>query len=275
MTAPTAFHEYHGRNIGLFENNTVAYRKLGYADGIVFSRDPLLPGEIFLLEISHFEHGWMGNLKIGLTQEDPCSKFALPQFALPGLVNGGKSWIVPVSAAEVSIYEHASIDQLAPAIYEGNNQIHTTRGSIPLNHLLPACHRQINEQSGTAVDYHRPSCSHGPLSIHNLQPFVYPADVGSRIGVTYVTRDRRAEMYVIVNGEVYGPCTSDIPYKNGPIYAVADLYGTTKQVQIVQTYTVPSLKIACRNKILQQVSHFQVFRLPLPKLLIDFLYDNS
>ncbi|KAF8784505.1 hypothetical protein HNY73_010173 [Argiope bruennichi] len=39
--------------------------------------------------------------------------------------------------------------------------------------------------------------------------------------------------------------------------------------------TIPSLKIACRDKILQQVSHSRVFHLPLPKRLIQFLTYRS
>lgn len=45
-----------------------------------------------------------------------------------------------------------------------------------------------------------------------------------------------AEMHFIINGEDQGPCTTDIPYKKGALHAVVDVYGTTKQVKIVQLY---------------------------------------
>lgn len=69
-----------------------------------------------------------------------------------------------------------------------------------------------------------------------LREYMYPADVGSRIGVTYVVRDNLAEMYILLNGDVFGPCATAIPYRRGPLYAVIDLYGTTKQVRVIQTF---------------------------------------
>ena len=59
-------------------------------------------------------------------------------------------------------------------------------------------------------------------------------DIGSRIGIVYAVRGDTAEMHFILNGEDQGPCATDIPYRNGPLYAVVDVYGTTKQVRIVQ-----------------------------------------
>lgn len=62
---------------------------------------------------------------------------------------------------------------------------------------------------------------------------------GSRIGVVYVPNpidSTKAEMHFIINGEDQGACTKDIPYKEGPLHAVVDVYGTTKQVKIIQLY---------------------------------------
>ncbi|XP_015912710.1 neuralized-like protein 2 [Parasteatoda tepidariorum] len=277
--APVTFHQYHGRNIILSENNTVAYRKSGYAYGITFSREPLQPGEIFLLEIEEFEHGWIGNLRCGLTQENPSSNFELPQYALPGLVEGGQSWILPISSTDMSLFDHTYINNLYPAVYESNNYIHTRKGSFPSSILLPSRHKSLNL-----------GASDGEESVNSMSSifseessddsddtgkYMYPADVGSRIGVTYVIRNNFAEMYMLLNGDVFGPCATGIPYRRGPLYAVIDLYGTTKQVRIIQTVGIPSLKMACRDKILQQVSHSKVFHLPLPKRLIQFLTYKS
>lgn len=66
-----------------------------------------------------------------------------------------------------------------------------------------------------------------------------PSDTGSRIGMIYVQNpadENKAEMHFIVNGEDQGACTKDIPYKESELYAVIDIYGTTKQVKIIQIY---------------------------------------
>lgn len=66
-----------------------------------------------------------------------------------------------------------------------------------------------------------------------------PCDTGSRIGMIYVqtpSDENKAEMHFIVNGEDQGPCAKDIPYKDSELYAVIDVYGTTKQVKIIQLY---------------------------------------
>lgn len=45
-----------------------------------------------------------------------------------------------------------------------------------------------------------------------------------------------AEMHYIINGEDKGTFTRKLPYKEAPLYAVVDVYGTTKQVRIIQLY---------------------------------------
>lgn len=68
---------------------------------------------------------------------------------------------------------------------------------------------------------------------------VLPTDTGSRIGIMYIENSsdaNKAEMHFIINGQDQGPCTKDIPYKEGPLHVVVDVYGTTKQVKIIQLY---------------------------------------
>ena len=44
-------------------------------------------------------------------------------------------------------------------------------------------------------------------------------------------------MHYIINGEDKGAFTRKLPYKEAPLYAVVDVYGTTKQVRIIQLYS--------------------------------------
>lgn len=55
----------HGLHIELCEDNTVAYRKTSYANGLTFSEYPIQLGEMFLLEIRKNERGWSGNMRLG------------------------------------------------------------------------------------------------------------------------------------------------------------------------------------------------------------------
>ena len=120
-----------------------------------------------------------------------------------------------------------------------------------------------------------------------------PTDEGSRVGLIYVPRTPElADMHFIINGEDQGPCCREIPYGAGPLYAVVDIYGSTKQVRLIQLYqgglstcslfgyfitknlllsSVPRLQNICREAILQTISNVAVNRLPIPPALKDFL----
>jgi neuralized-like protein 2 len=64
-----------------------------------------------------------------------------------------------------------------------------------------------------------------------------PTDVGSRIGVMFnPIGPNIANMHFIINGEDQGPCSRNIPFQNGSIYAVVDVYGSTKKIRTVQVY---------------------------------------
>ncbi|XP_069953613.1 neuralized-like protein 2 isoform X1 [Cherax quadricarinatus] len=138
--------------------------------------------------------------------------------------------------------------------------LQTSRGLVPKSLLQP-----------TSYDFTAPSGQKITLKRDNI----LPTDEGSRIGIIYLPRGNLAEMHYIINGEDQGAFTKKLPYKEAPLYAVVDVYGTTKQVRIVQLYGVASLKSACRETILKHIAQRGVNALPLPQRLKDYLLFES
>jgi neuralized-like protein 2 len=107
---------------------------------------------------------------------------------------------------------------------------------------------------------------------------ISPTDTGSRIGVVYLPTPHdqdKAEMHFIINGEDQGPCTKDIPYKEKALYAVVDVYGTTKQVRIIQLYGGECKRKCCgvayfSESISRMIKSQKMYEM----LAIDVLYDH-
>lgn len=187
----------------------------------------------------------------------------------------------------------ATCSALLQSVLGFGEQIHTGRGVIQRSALRPSPRLQRcgpsfvgNEEDDLVVSDHSPGSSSSGGSGAELSPItgghldsmgvnILPTDVGSRIGVMYVAKGDYADMHFIINGEDQGACATFIPYKEGALHAVVDVYGTTKQVRIVQLYEVISLQSACRDAILQHIKKTAVSALPLPRKLKDYLMYQS
>lgn len=56
---------------------------------------------------------------------------------------------------------------------------------------------------------------------------------------------------------------------------LVDVYGTTKQVKIIQVYGFSSLQALAKNVILSCVEKDLIVKLPLPEKLKEYLHSQS
>lgn len=282
------FHSHHGDNIVLKVFHTTAQRHSSFAHGITFSEKPLHPMELFLIEIEKNERGWSGHLRLGLTQLDPNDNFELPFYALPDLANirHKKSWIFAATTMHSrtsdssnftagagdgysSRHERLGSSELTEAvsyhtpILGDGDYIHTYQGVVSRFMLRPSQRQKCSSQGSDSIGDN--------ICDFSTDSNILPTDVGSRIGIMYTVRGDVADLHFIVNGEDIGPWARDIPYKDAPLRAVVDVYGTTKQVRIIQVVCVPSLQHDCRRTVLRCVSGENIEKLPIPTFLKNYL----
>lgn len=174
----------------------------------------------------------------------------LPEFACPDLSHIGNSWVHPISKPMAHRQsEHHFSHRDALLLFDRpynlrarayNARDHPHNGGENAHTEQIAINVLGNSKSFVRTD-------HGIVARRMLKPgsaYSYqnllPSDMGSRIGMMFVPNPENpteeAELHFIVNGRDQGPCEKHIPYKNLDLFAVIDVYGTTKEVRIIQLY---------------------------------------
>ncbi|XP_062859889.1 neuralized-like protein 2 [Trichomycterus rosablanca] len=266
------FHPVHGINVQLDRTGTKATRIESFANGICFSKHPLNPGEIFLVEIEDKELGWCGHLRIGLTARDPETVEIVPEYSLPDLVDQGGSWVFAITRNhnkviedEVLEVQEAEMGQ-AGGVNEGRNK---SKSFFTDTHLFI---KDVCIPKDKLVGRSQPGLYSHILDDLYKTNTLPPTARRSRIGVLYVPkRQGFADMHIIINGEDMGASAKDIPASQ-PLYAVVDVFAATKSVRIVQVeYGISSLQTLCRQTIQKHVVHRMALDwLELPELLKHF-----
>ncbi|CAG5871670.1 unnamed protein product [Menidia menidia] len=234
------FHPIHGTNVRLDLSGTQATRVDSFANGVCFSKRPLKPGEIFLIEIEDKELGWCGHLRVGLTARDPRSLSAVPEYSIPDLTELGDSWVFAITRNHNKVVEEeaeapglvegqrlgrgeaengAQGDNLKPKTFFTDTHLHIEDVKIPRDKLVG---RSRPGRFSHILD---------DLYKTNALP---PTARRSRIGVLYVPKGQNlADMHIVINGEDMGASARGIPASQ-PLYAVVDVFAATKCVRIVQ-----------------------------------------
>lgn len=234
------FHPVHGTNVRLDPSGTQATRVESFANGVCFSKQPLKPGEIFLIEIEDKELGWCGHLRIGLTARDPRTLEVVPEYSIPDLTDPGDSWIFAITRNHNKIIEDPEARDGGPA--GGRRLGRGEDGDDGDNNIRPKMFftdshlfiENVRIPRDKLVGRSRPGrYSHilDDLYKTNTLP---PTARRSRIGVLFVAKGRQqADMHIVINGEDMGASAKGIPTTQ-PLYAVVDVFAATKCVRIVQ-----------------------------------------
>lgn len=243
------FHPVHGTNVQLDHSGTQATRVESFANGVCFSKNPLKPGEIFLIEIEDKELGWCGHLRIGLTATDPMSLEVVPEYSIPDLTDQGDSWVFAITRNHNKITEDPAVQEAGEGELAGGHRLgrgeaedraggeRNGGNSMNPKTFFTDSHLYIENiriPRDKLVGRSRPGrFSHilDDLYKTNALP---PTARRSRIGVLYVPKGRDlADMHIVINGEDMGASAKGIPTIQ-PLYAVVDVFAATKCVRIVQ-----------------------------------------
>uniref|UniRef100_G3VKT6 Neuralized E3 ubiquitin protein ligase 2 n=1 Tax=Sarcophilus harrisii TaxID=9305 RepID=G3VKT6_SARHA len=224
-----------------------------------YSREPLAPGQVFLVEIEEKELGWCGHLRLGLTAWDPGSLAPVPEYSLPDLVSLGRSWVFAITRHHNRVVTEGQEEEppgRPPGLLD-EPYLHIEQLRIPRDRLVgrsrPGRYSHLLDQ----------------LYELNVLP---PTARRSRLGVLFCPRpDGTADMHILINGEDMGPSARGLPTTQ-PLYAVVDVFASTKSVRLVQLeYGLPSLQTLCRIVIQRSVIHrLAIDGLHLPTGLKDF-----
>ncbi|XP_077315356.1 neuralized-like protein 2 [Lithobates pipiens] len=254
----TCFHPIHGTNVRIDPTGTQATRVESFANGICFSRDPLEPGQLFLVEIEEKEWGWCGHLRVGLTARDPRSLEVVPEYSLPDLVNQGDSWVFAITRNHNRVVTE-----------EGENSPSSAKGLLSDPYLKVGKYKISRDKLVARSRPGRYSHILDDLYKTNVLP---PTARRSRIGVLYEPQsDGTRHMHTIINGEDMGASVRGIPASQ-PLYAVIDVFASTKSVRVIQLeYGFPSLQTLCRLIIQKHMMRrLDIDQLDLPQLLKNF-----
>ncbi|XP_062382414.1 neuralized-like protein 2 [Sardina pilchardus] len=290
------FHPIHGTNVQLDPTGTRATRVESFANGLCFSKNPLNPGEIFLVEIEDKELGWCGHLRIGLTAHDPRTLEKVPEYSLPDLTDLGSSWVFAITRNHNRVVEEQPPAAPAGDDLAGDNLAggDLAGGDLAGGHRLGRGEpEQEEEPSRPKVFFTSPHLciekmyipmdklvgrsrpgrySHILDDLYKLNALP-PTARRSRIGVVYVPRPEPgfADMHIVINGEDMGASAKKIP-TGLPLYAVVDVFAATKCVRIVQVeYGFASLQTLCRQAIQKNIVHRMALDwLELPEMLKNF-----
>ncbi|XP_033963688.1 neuralized-like protein 2 [Pseudochaenichthys georgianus] len=253
------FHPIHGVNVSLDLSGTRATRVESFANGVCFSKHPLKPGEIFLIEIEEKEVGWCGNLRVGLTSRDPGNLDVVPEYSIPDLTDSGDSWVFAITRNHNKVVEDPGdggqrlgrgepgeeaaerYHNLKPQTFFTDSHLYIDNVRIPRDKLVGRS--RPGRYSHILDDLYRT----------NALP---PTARRSRIGVLYTQRGPGlADMHVVINGEDMGASAKGIPTIQ-PLHAVVDVFAATKCVRIVQVeYGFSSLQTLCRKAIQKHIVH--------------------
>lgn len=257
-----------------------------------FSHCPLLPGQIFLIEITDSQDGWSGHLRLGVTQCNPFYMTTIPEMVIPDMTatpkvtddqreecnnSENRTWAVAITKFHNRIrFQSKEIQGIKNEITSTDRIACFANQNIPLQNLYFYGRKELTFSS----------------SGERFPNFGQSTFIGSRIGIVlipvdddtklelYKPGDRipsinnpsndKCNMHLIINGEDQGPSVTNIALDR-PLFALIDVYSITKRVNIVASSALSSLKDLCRDNIRSRVHlNKDCECLPLPKALKQF-----